>query len=101
MSVNGPSYRKGQWCGSQPKMSSTSRKSAHEQEHEYEQRAYSRGYTELVEALGTTAVQRTRSSLAAGWFLHLGGPPNWQVPSSALISRADSKDSNAAELGAA
>ena len=29
------------------------------------------------------------------------GPPNWQVPSSALISRADSKDSNAAKLGAA
>ena len=34
------------------------------------------------------------------WFrVLLGcGPPNWQVLSSALISRADAKDSNAAEL---
>jgi len=32
-----------------------------------------RGYTELVEALGTTAMQKTHSS--AGWFLHLGGFP--------------------------
>jgi hypothetical protein len=28
-------------------------------------------------------------------------PPNWQVPSSALINRADTKYSKAAELGAA
>ena len=37
-----------------------------------------------------------------GFCVLLGrGPPNWQVPSSTLISRADSKDFNAAELGAA
>jgi hypothetical protein len=43
------------------------------QAHEYEQRAHRRGNTELAEAFGTTAVQRTHSS--AGWVFHPGGLP--------------------------
>jgi hypothetical protein len=37
----------------------------------WEESAQACGCTELVEALGTTAMQRTHSS--AGWFFHLGG----------------------------
>ena len=60
--VNGPSSRKEQQCGSQSKMSSTSR---HTNVRAESARAWAR---ELVGALGTTAMQ-THSS--AGWFFHL------------------------------
>jgi len=42
------------------------------------------------------------AQIGYGFCVLLGcDPPNWQAPSSALISRADSKYSKAAELGAA
>jgi len=77
--VNGPSSGKEQQCGSQSKMSGTSW-------HAYvcaeSARAWAR---ELVEALGTTAMQ---SYSSAKWFFHLGGL-SWSEGVS-IIRRAES-----------